>query len=236
MVRQFLTSVLWGPTDYLLIDTPPGTSDEHISLVETLLKSTSSSSLHPTVPNLAGAVIVTTPQEVATSDVRKELNFCGKVGVKVLGVVENMSGYVCECCGVETNVFSKGGGKKMSRDFGVKFLGGVPLDGQWGVLIEEGRRPRYGGVKNNKPKGEDGYEDENEGREEDEGEDEEDDEEEEEDEEEETETEIGQEERDALLIDKYRSCSLYPIFAGITKRVVETVENGTAVTVGSVRS
>ncbi|KAL9135732.1 MAG: hypothetical protein Q9175_003074, partial [Cornicularia normoerica] len=85
MVRQFLSDVLWPPTDYLLIDTPPGTSDEHISLAETL----QSRSLPG---QLAGAVIVTTPQAVAISDVKKEVNFCRKVGVEVLGVVENMSG------------------------------------------------------------------------------------------------------------------------------------------------
>lgn len=150
MVRQFLTDVLWPPgTKYLLIDTPPGTSDEHISLAETLL------SLPPLLSNpatwttsrpqqLAGAVIVTTPQAVSISDVRKELNFCKKVGVEVLGVVENMSGYVCECCGVCTNVFGKGGGEVMSEEFAVKFLGSVPVDTQWGSLVEEGKRPRYG--------------------------------------------------------------------------------------------
>ena len=89
MVRQFLTDVLWGELDYLLIDTPPGTSDEHISLAETL---------RPLSPR--GAVIVTTPQAVATADVKKELNFCKKVGLRVLGVVENMSGFVCPHCAV----------------------------------------------------------------------------------------------------------------------------------------
>lgn len=143
MVRQFLTSVLWPPIAYLLIDTPPGTSDEHISLAETLLQSSSAS--NPT--QVAGAVVVTTPQAVAISDVRKEMNFCAKVGVRVLGVVENMSGYVCECCGMGTNLFGRGGGEVMSREVGVGFLGRVPLDAQWGRLVEEGRRPRYGGVE-----------------------------------------------------------------------------------------
>lgn len=85
MVRQFLLDVNWDALDYLLIDTPPGMSDEHISLVETLLHTTAS---NPTYPDqLAGAVVVTTPQAVATADVRKELNFCAKTGLKVLGVV-----------------------------------------------------------------------------------------------------------------------------------------------------
>lgn len=142
MVRQFLTSVLWPPgLSYLLVDTPPGTSDEHISLAETLLSSVpSSNSQH----GLAGAVIVTTPQAVATSDVRKEINFCHKVGVSIIGAVENMSGYVCECCGVETNLFGKGGGEAMSRECGVRFLGRVPVDVRWGALVEEGKRPLYG--------------------------------------------------------------------------------------------
>ncbi|TAQ83969.1 hypothetical protein B7494_g7699 [Chlorociboria aeruginascens] len=86
MVRQFLTDVLWGDLDYLLIDTPPGTSDEHISLAETLLKNA--------LPGqMAGAVVVTTPQSVSTADVKKELNFCAKTGINVIGVVENMSGF-----------------------------------------------------------------------------------------------------------------------------------------------
>ena len=198
MVRQFLTSVLWPSIDYLLIDTPPGTSDEHISLVETLLKSTS-----PNNPNqVAGAVVVTTPQAVAVSDVRKEINFCAKVGVKVLGVVENMSGYVCECCGVGVNIFGRGGGEVMSQEFGVIFLGRVPLDGQWGRLVEEGRRPSYGPVENNGVDG--GMEEQREEELEVEGKDE------------------GKEEE--LLVDKYRSCSLCPTFEGITKQVVDIVE------------
>ncbi|MCJ1238792.1 cytosolic Fe-S cluster assembly factor cfd1 [Varicellaria rhodocarpa] len=215
MVRQFLDSVLWPPLDYLLIDTPPGTSDEHISLVETLLKTVSpdnAPSATRSGPHLAGAVIVTTPQAVAISDVRKEINFCGKVGVKVIGVVENMSGYVCECCGVGTNLFSKGGGEIMSREFGVKFLGSVPLDGQWGVLIEEGRRPRYGitSVPTEARGNEEDHRDEEE-------------------------TEKGENDKEnreeGLLIDRYRSCSLCLVFEGIAKQVIDTVTNGTSVSV-----
>jgi len=107
MVRQFLTSTLWPPgTDYLLIDTPPGTSDEHISLLETLLAETASSA---TPQHLAGAVVVTTPQAISVADVKKELNFCSKTGVRVLGVVENMAGFVCPHCRECTNVFSRRG-------------------------------------------------------------------------------------------------------------------------------
>ncbi|KAI9802354.1 MAG: cytosolic Fe-S cluster assembly factor cfd1 [Piccolia ochrophora] len=136
MVRQFLTDVLWGPLDYLLIDTPPGTSDEHISLAETLLKQAAPG-------QVAGAVVVTTPQAVATADVRKELNFCAKTNIRVLGVVENMAGFVCPHCSECTNVFSSGGGKVMADEYGVRFLGSVPLDPQFVRLVEEGRRPVY---------------------------------------------------------------------------------------------
>lgn len=140
MVKQLLSDVLWPKeTDYLLIDTPPGTSDEHISLVTQLMDPTK---LLPT--QKLGAVIVTTPQAISTADVKKELSFCQKTNLKVLGVVENMAGYVCPCCGEITNVFSKGGGQVMAREWGVKFLGSVPIDGEgWGTLVEEGRRPIY---------------------------------------------------------------------------------------------
>ncbi|CAG9983527.1 unnamed protein product [Clonostachys byssicola] len=136
MIRQFLSDALWAPTDYLLIDTPPGTSDEHISLAETLQRDA--------LPGqVAGAVVVTTPQAVATADVRKELNFCTKTGLRVLGVVENMSGFVCPHCSECTDIFQSGGGKKMADEFRVPFLGSVPIDAQFVALIEEGIRPTY---------------------------------------------------------------------------------------------
>ncbi|EME43549.1 hypothetical protein DOTSEDRAFT_131621 [Dothistroma septosporum NZE10] len=136
MIRQFLSDVQWGSLDYLLIDTPPGTSDEHISLVETLLKSA-------TPEQLSGAVIVTTPQAISVSDVKKEINFCKKTGVHILGVVENMAGFVCPNCSECTNVFSKGGGEAMAQEFKVPFLGSIPIDPMFIRLIEEGKRPTY---------------------------------------------------------------------------------------------
>lgn len=145
MVRQFVSDVLWPPgTDYLLIDTPPGTSDEHIAIVEELHKVAQIPGNLPPVsnngggpgPNLVGAVVVTTPQAVSVSDVRKEINFCVKTGVPVVGVVENMSGYMCPCCGEVSHVFSKGGGEVMSREMGVRFLGGVPIDTGFGEMVE----------------------------------------------------------------------------------------------------
>ncbi|EFR01237.1 cytosolic Fe-S cluster assembling factor cfd1 [Nannizzia gypsea CBS 118893] len=140
MIRQFLSDVIWGETDYLLIDTPPGTSDEHIAIAEQLLsQATTSPVLGSTQPRLAGAVLVTTPQAVAISDVRKGVNFCAKTNIPVLGVVENMSGYTCPCCGEVSNVFSKGGGKVMAEDMGIRFLGAVPIDVSFGEMVEGAR-------------------------------------------------------------------------------------------------
>jgi len=102
-----------------------GTSDEHISLAEQMR-----------TVNPDGAVIVTTPQAVATADVRKEINFCKKVGLDILGVVENMSGFVCPHCSECTNVFSSGGGKTMAEQFSVEFFGAVPIDPSFNLMIE----------------------------------------------------------------------------------------------------
>lgn len=141
MIRQFLSDVHWGPTDYLLVDTPPGTSDEHIALAEQLLTlsttdAAAAAASNYALPRLAGAVLVTTPQAIATSDVRKEVNFCSKTKIPPLGVIENMSGYACPCCGEVSNLFSSGGGQVMAEEMGVKFLGIVPVDVKFGVLIE----------------------------------------------------------------------------------------------------
>jgi Mrp family chromosome partitioning ATPase len=139
MIRQFLSDVFWGPTDYLLIDTPPGTSDEHIALAEQLLtlSTTDAAAAAQTgLPRLAGAVLVTTPQAVATSDVRKEANFCVKTNIPVLGVIENMSGYACPCCGEVSNLFSRGGGQVMAQELSLPFMGSVPIDVKFGELIE----------------------------------------------------------------------------------------------------
>ncbi|OCT52566.1 Cytosolic Fe-S cluster assembly factor CFD1 [Cladophialophora carrionii] len=149
MIRQFVSDVMWPPnTDYLLIDTPPGTSDEHIAIVEELHKLAAEvqpaavengNGLHLEIdhrPKLSGAVVVTTPQAIATADVRKELNFCVKTQVPVLGVIENMAGYMCPCCGEISNVFSKGGGQIMANEANIPFLGSVPIDTGFGALVE----------------------------------------------------------------------------------------------------
>merc|ERR550514_2335391 len=121
LIKQFLTDVDWGALDVLFVDTPPGTSDEHLSIVTYLAEA-----------SMDGAVIVTTPQEVSLMDVRKEINFCKKVGLPVVGVVENMSGFVCPHCSKETHIFvpSTGGAEQMCEEMGVPFLGRVPLDGR----------------------------------------------------------------------------------------------------------
>ncbi|KAL6632700.1 P-loop containing nucleoside triphosphate hydrolase protein [Neocallimastix californiae] len=125
MIKQFLEDVCWGELDYLVIDTPPGTSDEHISIVEYL------SNLSPI------AVLVTTPQNVAISDVKKELNFCRKVNVPISGIIENMSGYVCPHCSDCTPIFSSGGGEKLANEYGIKFLGKVPIDPKFIEAMEK---------------------------------------------------------------------------------------------------
>lgn len=130
LIKQFLRDVDWGPLDYLVVDTPPGTSDEHLSIT-TYLKPA----------GITGAVIVTTPQEVALSDVRKEINFCKKVGIPILGVIENMAGFVCRKCGTETKIFfpSSGGAEKMCAELEVRFLGSVPIDPLIARNCDEGK-------------------------------------------------------------------------------------------------
>eukprot|EP01114_Cavostelium_apophysatum_P015076 TRINITY_DN4038_c0_g1_i1.p1 TRINITY_DN4038_c0_g1~~TRINITY_DN4038_c0_g1_i1.p1 ORF type:complete len:324 (+),score=52.48 TRINITY_DN4038_c0_g1_i1:104-1075(+) len=130
LIKQFLKDVDWGELDYLVIDTPPGTSDEHLSIAQ-YLKSTD--------PD--GAVVITTPQEVALLDVRKEINFCKKVGLPIIGVVENMSGFVCPKCKTETQIFppTTGGAEKMARELDVPFLGRIPIDPRIARACDEGR-------------------------------------------------------------------------------------------------
>nr|CAI5828177.1 unnamed protein product [Callosobruchus analis] len=124
MVKQFLTDVLWGDLDFLIIDTPPGTSDEHITVMENLK-----------AVKCDGAVIVTTPQSIAIEDVRKEITFCKKTGISVLGIIENMSGYVCPHCTECTNIFSTGGGQSLAQLANVPFLGVLPIDTKLGQLL-----------------------------------------------------------------------------------------------------
>jgi Mrp family chromosome partitioning ATPase/predicted Fe-Mo cluster-binding NifX family protein len=115
MIKQFLKDVEWGALDYLIIDSPPGTGDEPLSIIQLLEKS-------------EGAVIVTTPQQVALSDVRKGVSFCRELNLPVLGVIENMSGFVCPKCGEITDIFKSGGGENMALEMNIPFLGRIPID------------------------------------------------------------------------------------------------------------
>lgn len=203
MIRQFVSDVLWPPnTDYLLIDTPPGTSDEHIAIVEELHKLAAEVPPTPTIngngsvpeidarPKLSGAVVVTTPQAIATADVRKELNFCVKTQIPVLGVIENMAGYICPCCGEISNVFSKGGGEIMARESNVPFLGSVPIDPEFGALVEgvkdEQRNGNVDGATNGQP------------------------------------PEVPTE-----LVDRYTKCGLQPLFAAFATTVHQKIQGTT---------
>ncbi|KAM6379389.1 cytosolic Fe-S cluster assembly factor NUBP1 [Pluvialis apricaria] len=130
LMKQFLCDVDWGEIDYLSVDTPPGTSDEHFSIVQYL-----------GATHIDGAVIITTPQEVSLQDVQKEINFCHKVKLPIIGVVENMSGFICPKCKNESQIFppTTGGAEKMCQNLNVSLLGKVPLDPQIGKSCDKGR-------------------------------------------------------------------------------------------------
>ncbi|KUG20478.1 MAG: Mrp/NBP35 family ATP-binding protein [Methanomicrobiaceae archaeon] len=125
-IKQFLEDVSWGDLDYLVVDLPPGTGDEALTIAQM-------------APNIAGAVIVTTPQEVAVMDSSKAVEFVRKLDLPVLGIIENMSGFVCPHCGKEVDIFGTGGGKKEAEDLGVPFLGSIPLDPDMRKAADEGR-------------------------------------------------------------------------------------------------
>jgi ATP-binding protein involved in chromosome partitioning len=113
-IQQFLRDVEWGDLDYLVIDLPPGTSDAQLTLAQS-------------VP-ISGAVMVTTPQQVALLDVDKAVSMFRRLSVPIIGLVENMSAFVCPHCGEATEIFGRGGGERFSREQGIEFLGGIPLD------------------------------------------------------------------------------------------------------------
>jgi len=113
-IRQFLSDVLWGDLDFLVIDSPPGTGDEHLTILKTIPEALS--------------IMVTTPQEISLADVRKAINFLQHAQGKILGVVENMSGLSCPNCGHDIPLFKKGGGKAMAEQYGIPFLGAIALD------------------------------------------------------------------------------------------------------------
>jgi Mrp family chromosome partitioning ATPase len=114
-IQQLLSEIHWGSLDYLIIDLPPGTSDEPLSVAQS-------------IPESDGTIIVTTPQEVSLLDIYKSINFVEKVKMPIIGIVENMSGFVCPHCGETSNIFKAGGGKKAAERYKVPFLGSIPLD------------------------------------------------------------------------------------------------------------
>jgi ATP-binding protein involved in chromosome partitioning len=115
VIKQFLMDVEWGDLDYLVVDAPPGTGDEPLSICQL-------------IENADGAVVVTTPQEVALAAVRKSISFCRTLSLPVLGVVENMSGFVCPHCGDRIEVFGTGGGERLAKEMRVPFLGRIPIE------------------------------------------------------------------------------------------------------------
>lgn len=114
-IKQFLGDINWGKLDWLVIDSPPGTGDEPLSVIQL-------------IENLDGSIIVSTPQEVALLDARKTIRFSQALGVKVLGIIENMSGFICEYCGKQTDIFKTGGAEKVAQELKLPYLGKLPLE------------------------------------------------------------------------------------------------------------
>jgi len=124
-IRQLLSDIVWGELDVLFIDLPPGTGDEPLSIAQFL-------------PDIDGVVIVTMPSELSRAVVKKAIMFAQRLGMPIIGVVENMSGYICPSCGDKIDIFQSGGGKKMAEETGVPFLGSIPLDPKIGVASDKG--------------------------------------------------------------------------------------------------
>ncbi len=114
-IRQFLSDIDWGELDILLIDLPPGTGDEPLSIAQLL-------------PEMTGVIIVTIPSEVSQIVVKKAITFARRLNLPIIGILENMSGFVCPKCGAKVDIFQSGGGKKMAQEMSVPFLGAIPID------------------------------------------------------------------------------------------------------------
>ena len=126
VIKQFIGDVCWGNLDYLIVDCPPGTGDEPLSIIQLLGKAD-------------GAIVVTTPQQLAVADVKKCITFCRQLSLPVLGIIENMSGFVCPHCNQRTDIFKGNGGQQMAKDFDVPFLGGIPMDANMAPAADSGR-------------------------------------------------------------------------------------------------
>lgn len=124
-IKQFLTDVVWGELDILVIDLPPGTGDEPLSIAQLL-------------PDMDGVVIVTMPSELSNAVVKKAITFAQRLGMPIIGVVENMSGFICPTCGTRIDIFQSGGGKKMAEEAGVPFLGSIPIDPKVSAASDKG--------------------------------------------------------------------------------------------------
>ena len=124
-IQQFLEDVAWGERDYIILDMPPGTGDEGLSVAQL-------------VPDADGIIIVVTPQDVALLDARKAMNFATQLKLPVLGIIENMSGFVCPHCGETANIFKTGGGEEAAKKYNVPFLGRIPLVSEVVVSSDNG--------------------------------------------------------------------------------------------------
>jgi len=124
-IRQFLSDIVWGELDFLFIDLPPGTGDEPLSVAQLL-------------PEIDGVVIVTMPSELSAAVVQKAITFARRLNMPIIGVVENMSGFICPHCGTKSDIFRSGGGEKMAQEANVPFLGSIPIDPQIGVDSDKG--------------------------------------------------------------------------------------------------
>ncbi len=134
-IRQFIGDVAWGDLDFLVIDSPPGTGDEPLTVAQ-LIKD-------------AQAIIVTTPQEVALADVRKSINFCRTLKMEIFGLIENMSGLACPHCGEKIDIFGSGGGMRTAKAAGIPFLGGIPFDPRMVTCGDQGQS--YQGLNKDTP-------------------------------------------------------------------------------------
>jgi ATP-binding protein involved in chromosome partitioning len=115
VIQQFLSDIAWGDLDFLFIDLPPGTGDEPLSVMQL-------------IPDIDGVIIVTIPSEVSQAVVKKAVTFAKQLGIPIIGIIENMSGFVCPECGAEIDIFTAGGGKKIAKELSIEYLGKIPID------------------------------------------------------------------------------------------------------------
>jgi ATP-binding protein involved in chromosome partitioning len=134
IINNFVSNVVWGDIDYLVVDCPPGTGDEPLSIVQL-------------IPGIDGAVVITTPQQLSVIDVKKCVTFCRQLNVPVLGVIENMAGFVCPSCGRKTEIFTGRGGKEIANELNTPFLGDIPLDPYLALTSDSGKPLIYSDIE-----------------------------------------------------------------------------------------